>query len=62
MNMKQAHAYLVRMHPEAQRVVTVKELTKDHGELRVHTTDEILGKVVRRYTLEFGHLWFSGYV
>jgi len=62
MNMKQAHAYLTRMHPEAQKVVIVKELAKDHGELRVYTTDEILGKVVRRYGLDLGQLWFNGYV
>jgi len=50
------------MHPEAQKVVIVKELAKDHGELRVYTTDEILGKVVRRYGLDLGQLWFNGYV
>ena len=62
MNMKQAHAYLTRFHPEAQKVVTVKEFTKDCGEFRVYTTDETLGKVVRRYELILGQIWFNGYV
>ena len=62
MNMKQAHAYLTRMHPEAQKVVIVKELAKDVGVLRVYTTDEILGKVVRKYELDGNQLWFAGYV